>query len=155
MKIVAKLPVLLLVLTASPALHVFGGDFQPYPGSTLDQKATEEANKTLPRGESTCELSVYLTSEAYDTVVQFYKDLGTEHPIFSNVPTFKGLLPGGAELRKTAVILDGAQEVGDSSLWVQIQHPFILDVKMEGHTPKFLDVRDLTGVTLIAGQCKG
>ena len=136
-------------------MSLFAGEFKPYPGATLDKKATDEANKSVGTAEQSCKLSVYLTPDSYDKVVTFYKDLGQEHPIFANVPKFKGQLPVGEELRKTAVILDGASEVGDSSLWVQIQHPFILEVKMKGHTPEFLDVRDLTGITLIAGKCRG
>ena len=143
------------VLMVWAPLSIFAGEFKPYPGATLDKKATDEANKSMGRGESTCKLSVYLTSDAYDKVVQFYKGMGMEHPIFANVPKFKGQLPVGEELRKTAVILDGVPEVGESSLWIQIQHPFILEVKMKGHTAEFLDVRDPTGITLIAGKCRG
>ena len=152
---IVKQSLAVFVLAIWPAFTVLAGEFKPYPGATLDKKATEEANKSMGPDQSTCKLSVYLTPDAYDKAVQFYKGMGTEHPIFANVPKFKGQLPVGEELRKTAVILDGVSEVGDSSLWVQIQHPFILEVKMKGHTPEFLDVRDLTGITLIAGKCRG
>jgi len=153
MNAIMKQSLVVLLLTAWPAFSVLAGDFKPYPGSTLDKKATEEANKSVGGRDHSCKLSVYLTPDAYDKVVNFYKDLGEEHPIFAHVPKFRGQLPVGEELRKTAVILDGVHEVGESNLWVQIQHPFILDVKMKGHTPEFLDVRDLTGITLIAGKC--
>jgi hypothetical protein len=153
-----RIPSVIVLLMCGFALgpvDVRAGGFKPYPGSTLDEKAGLDANAALDAAAGTCKLTIYLSPDPYEKVVQFYKAQGQEHTIFANVPTFKGLLPGGKELRKTAVILDGAKDIADARLWVQIQHPFVLEVKMTGHTPEFRDVRDLTGITLIVGQCSG
>jgi hypothetical protein len=154
MRIVSVIVLLMCVFAPGP-MDVRAGGFKSYPGATLDEKASLDANAALDTAAGTCKLTIYLSPDPYDKVVHFYKAHGREHSIFANVPTFKGLLPGGKELRKTAVILDGADDIADTRLWVQIQRPFILDVKMTGHTPEFRDVRDLTGITLIAGQCSG
>lgn len=121
------------------------GEFKSYPGAKVDQKATDEANKISAQHKITS--TIYTTKDGFDKVVTFYKGIAKEYKMPGQEGQVKKL-PSGHELKEAYFIFDGANDLMSSKLWVKIQRPYIGRVKMEGLTPKFEDVRDLTSISV-------
>ena len=117
-------------------------DFAPYPGAALDKAMSAKSTKVARDTGSNDEVSVYTTRDAFDRVAAFYAKLGVDYP--AAWTRLKRTLPDGREIKVKVFILDGKRDVADSRRWVQVQHPFIGDVQMEGSTPRYQDVRDAT-----------
>jgi hypothetical protein len=94
-------------------MALYAADFKVYPGAKLDEKLSKEAKARI-----------YVTSESYEKVSEFYKAIGKEY----NMPGISGKtkkLPSGNELKQAFFIFDGAGDLGSSKLWAKIQRPYI------------------------------
>jgi hypothetical protein len=112
---------LAVVLLASPAL---AGDFQPYPGAKIDDKATRAAAEAAQRSRSGLLGTVYTTTESFAKVAAFYKGIATEYMMprasgTSGTPKKRG----GYDLWEAYFIFDGAKDLAASRLWVKVQRP--------------------------------
>jgi hypothetical protein len=121
----------------------FAQAFKVYPGATKLAKESEEASKLLAgSGEG----SVYTTADSYDKVVAFYKGFAKEYTMPGMPKTTK--LPSGQEMVSTFFIFDGATKLGTSKCWAKVQRPYIGSVKMNGPTPEYGDIRDVTAIVV-------
>jgi len=121
----------------------FAQAFKVYPGATKLAKESEEATKLLAgSGEG----SIYTTTDSYEKVIAFYKGFAKEHPL-PGMP--KGTkLPSGQELVSAYFIFDGAADLRTSKCWAKVQRPYIGSIKMNGATPEYGDIRDLTAIVV-------
>ncbi len=134
-----------------PALALAAGGastFKPYPGATVDQKATKEA-KEMAEGNVT----IYTTRDPFEKVHAFYKPLGKEYRMPS--PGEPVRLRSGGTLKEAYFILDGAPDIVESKAWFKIQRPYAGRPK-EGFNPEarffedqYEDVRDVTAIVLV------
>ena len=115
--------------------------FKVYPGATKLEKESAEIAKTLPAGT---EGSVYVTNDSYDKVVTFYRGIGKEYTMAFMKKGTK--LPNGQELVSVFFIFDGASNIGTSKNWAKVQRPYVGSVKMNGTTPEYSDIRDVTAI---------
>lgn len=115
--------------------------FKVYPGAKKLDNESAEIGKTLPAGS---EGSVYVTNDSYDKVVAFYKGIGKEY----TMPYMKKgtKLPNGQELLSVYFIFDGAASIATSKNWAKVQRPYVGSVKMNGMTPEYSDIRDVTAI---------
>ena len=127
-------------------LLVFGGgyaaEFVPYPGATFDKAMSDKSTKVAKDTGTNDEARVYTTRDAFDRVTAFYGKIGVEYQAAWTKLARK--LPDGREIKVKVFILDGKSDLADARRWVQVQYPFIGDVQMDGATPRYRDVRDLT-----------
>jgi hypothetical protein len=126
---------LVLVILSALSLAL---DFSQYPGSKLDEKASQQAS-SVAKG---MECQVYITADSYDKVYTYYKALYKEVA----VPFPSQKLPNGKEVQWAFFILDGGKDLSHSKYWMKIQRPYIGDVDDEA---KFQDVRDITVVQTV------
>ena len=136
---------ILVVLLAAILLATASGSaqgFKPYPGATKLDKESAEATKLMP---SAGEASVFTTSDSYDKVVAFYKASGKEY-------TLKGMskvkLASGQEVQSTFFLFDGGTNLATSKCWAKVQRPYIGSVTMNGPSPEYHDIRDVTAILL-------
>ncbi len=138
--IIASLAFSMLLLTATGSV---GQAFKLYPGATKLAKESEEATKKMPdSGEAT----VYVTNDPFEKVVAFYKGFAKEY-------AFAGMnklstLPSGQSIASTFFLFDGGTNLRNSKTWVKVQRPYIGSVKMNGATPEYSDIRDVTTILL-------
>ena len=130
----------LVLSTAAPA-----GEFMVYSGAEVDQMATDEANKISSLHKITS--TIYTTKDDFDKVVTFYKGIAKEYKMPGQETQVKKL-PSGQELKEAYFIFDGENDLMSSKLWIKVQRPYIGRVKMEGYTPKFEDIRELTSISV-------
>jgi len=137
-----KLKIAVFALTvALLAISAAGQTFKVYPGAKKLEKESAEIAKTLPAGS---EGSVYVTNDSYEKVVAFYKGIGKEYTMPYMKKTTK--LPTGQELMSVYFIFDGAASIATSKNWAKVQRPYVGSVKMNGMTPEYSDIRDVTAI---------
>src|SRR5262245_39885062 len=110
-------------------------EFAQYPGSSLDQTASQQASN------ANNECQVFLTSDSYDKVYSFYKKRYAQFVFMAPAPK----LPSGKNIQWSFFLLDGARDLAHSTHWVKIQKPFVGSVS-EDSTKDFEDIRDVTAV---------
>ena len=140
------------LLILAVATDVSGQGFRVYPAATRftppDTERTREAMKALPPDT---EASYYLTNDAFEKVVAFYKDIGKEYTM--PYPKKGAKLPNGQELKEAYFIFDGAKDIVSSKSWAKVQRPYIGWVEFKpGSVPQYQDVRDVTAI--VASQKK-
>jgi len=101
-----------LVVFASAAM---AAEVAVYPGATLDQRATHDANEAAKEAKLSSSAKVYTTNDPFEKVAAFYKGMGREFVM--PVPD-KGA-------KSMFVILDDAKSLGSSKRWAKIQRPAI------------------------------
>jgi peptidoglycan hydrolase-like amidase len=113
-------------------------DFKPYPGSRLDEKASQQAS-AVDKGT---EVQVYTTGDAFEKVRGFYTSLYREVA----VPFPKPTLPNGKEVKWAFFVLDGGKDLMHSNYWMKVQRPYIGTVDDEAD---FQDVRDISVIQTV------
>jgi len=113
------------------------GDFNAYPGATLDERATSDANDLSRKSGMSSKVTVYTTSDPFERVAAFYKGIGKEY-----------VMPGMSKKgpRLSFFLFDTGKDLATSKLWAKVQRPamglYQQDVK-ENKT------RDLTVIMLV------
>ena len=117
------------------ASMVSAGEFKVFPGSKIDEDATEKAQQMAPDTKST----IYTTKSSFEKVNDFYAELGkkVEFPMQSGHK-----LPSGEELKMVFYVFDGAASLDKSKYWIKIQYPYIEDMQSK-------EVRDVTLIVLV------
>ena len=113
-------------------------DFKPYPGSTLDDTASQQAS-ALERG---VEVTVYTSDDNFEKVYSFYKSLYKE--VADPFP--RQILPNGKEVKWAFFVLDGGKDLMHSNYWMKVQRPFIGTVDDEAN---FEDVHDISVIQTV------
>jgi hypothetical protein len=135
-----------LLVTSSVTI---GGEFKPYPGARIDEKATQESRRvTVESGMPGIHPTIYTTSDPFEKVYAFYQGMAKEYQMPGRAKGKPKMLPSGQELKEAYFILDGAGDLMSSKLWVKVQRPYIGEIKLEGRNPKYEDVRDLTAIVV-------
>ena len=120
-------------------------DVQVYPGAKqFTPPADEKAMQAMPPGATE---TIYFTHDSYSKVVAFYQSLGKVH----TPPWLKkgATLPSGQPLKETFFIFDGSTTLTFSKSWAKIQKPYVGAIDLEGSTPDYHDVRDVTAIFII------
>ena len=132
------------------SVAALAGGIKPYPGAKADDKATEAATAMIgimaPEGVQ-MKATVYMTSDSFDKVVQFYAGLGKRITEMEGEKMPVNKLPSGQVIREAFVVFDGAADMTSSTCWVKIQRPYVgaygeIDGKQVAD-----DVRDVTAIT--------
>lgn len=114
-------------------------DFAIYPGAQrekqLEQRLAQLA-KNDPNSQGV-EWELYLSSDPFQRVYEFYKTIGVEDEAMKKIPA--PALPNGAAVQWAFFIFDGAKSIRSSKFWLKIQHPLVAD-------PTFKDIRDFTSI---------
>ncbi len=131
----------ILVLAVTLPVAATAQSFTPYPGSKPDQAAADEAMKRAGAGKL---VGVYLTNDPFEKVVAFYRTLYKE-----TRGAGPSRLSNGQKVQWAFFVLDGAKDLSASKSWMKIQRPFIGDVVMQGITPQYRDVRDVTVIETV------
>jgi|WetSurMetagenome_2_1015567.scaffolds.fasta_scaffold796264_1 hypothetical protein len=117
-----------MILVACVALAA--DNFKLYPGARINEKLTKEANDfydemasfTITKTNNT-KVTVYFTEDDFEKVVNFYRTLGKE---FSTPGTRQKIkFESGKELKACEFILDGANDVKNTKLYVTIERPYM------------------------------
>jgi hypothetical protein len=145
----ANIIFVVLICFVFPSL-VFAAEFKPYPGSKVEEKATQEANQMAAGSKmgKTPKSTIYTTSDSFEKVFNFYKGMAKEFKMPHQKEGKVKKLPSGQELKEAYFIFDGASDLMSSKLWIKVQRPYIGRVKMEGYQPKYEDVRDVTAIVV-------
>ncbi len=133
------------LLVLAMAAGVSAQDVKIYPGAKqFTPPSTEKAMQAMPPGATE---TIYFTHDPYSKVVAFYQTLGKVH----TPPWLKlgATLPSGQALKETFYIFDGSTTLTFSKSWVKIQKPYVGAIDMEGTTPDYHDVRDVTAIFVI------
>lgn len=125
-------------ILAAAALPVAAQEFQPYPGSKLDEKAGRQASSIAKNKEC----RVYATGDSFEKVYSFYKARYRE--ITSPFPRQK--LPNGTDVKWAFFVLDDGKTLSRSRFWMKIQRPYIGDVD---DAAEFKDVRDVSVIQTV------
>jgi hypothetical protein len=131
-----------VVVSVVLPVAAYAQGFTPYPGATPDQAAADAAMKVAGSGTR---VGVYLTGDPFEKVAAFYRALYKETKMPGNPMT----LPNGAKVKWAFFILDGAKDLSTSKSWMKVQRPYIGDVVMQGPTPQFKDIRDVTVIETV------
>jgi len=134
-----SLGVLLLAMALPAAANA--QSFTPYPGSKPDQATADAAMKLAGSGTR---VGVYLSDDPFEKVAAFYKARYKETAC-GNRPT----LPSGETVKWACFVLDGAKDLSTSKSWMKVQRPYIGNVVMQGLTPQFQDIRDVTVIETV------
>jgi hypothetical protein len=126
MNAMARLCVACAVLFFGASVAMAGG-FKEYPNAKVDEKATKEANDLGAKMKGgkfeVPKATIYVTSDSYEKVYEFYKGVGKEY----KMPNMsKNKLPSGKELKAAFFIFDGAKDMMSSKSWAKIQRPYII-----------------------------
>lgn len=143
MKKAFTMVIVLMACIFSTIAHA--GEFKVYPDASADEKATEEANKISLGHKITS--TIYTTKDSFEKVIAFYKGIAREYKMPGQEGQIRKL-PSGQELKEAYLIFDEAKDLLSAKLWIKIQHPYIGRVEMEGLTPKFQDIRDITSISV-------
>jgi hypothetical protein len=127
-----------LTLLAIFSVLGFAQDFKPYPGSRLDEKASQQSSAV----EKGMEVQVYTSSDNFEKVYSFYKSLYKEVA----VPFPKQTLPSGRDVKWAFFVLDGTKDLMHSKYWMKVQHPYVGTVDDEAN---FEDVRDVSVIQTV------
>jgi len=125
-------------------MTLYAADFKVYPGAKLDEKLTKEANefgKAVRKDQYQTKASIYVTSDSFEKVADFYKTMGKEY----KMPGAAGKtrkLPSGKDLKQVYVIFDGASDLGSSKLWAKVQRPYISFTLEEGPDMTYIAVSE-------------
>ena len=133
------------LLVLAMATGVSAQDVQVYPGAKqFTPPADEKAMQAMPPGATE---TIYFTHDSYSKVVAFYQSLGKVH----TPPWLKkgATLPSGQPLKETFFIFDGSTTLTFSKSWAKVQRPYVGAIDMEGATPDYHDVRDVTAIFII------
>ncbi len=115
-----------------------------YPGARLDRASTEEAKAAAIAGPE-LEITVYTTSDPFDKVYGFFAKNARE---FKPIGSRARKLPNGQELRDAFFILDDAESLPASRLWVKLQRPYLGQYGLvRGGGPQDA-IRDVTAIIL-------
>ena len=125
--------------TVSPAM---AQEFVQYPGSWLDQRASQEASN------ANNECHVFLAGDSYEKVYNFYKKRYAQFVFMAPAPK----LPSGKTVQWAFFLLDGARDLAHSMHWIKIQRPFILTV--DG-AMDFKDIREVTVIQTVRRSVSG
>ena len=139
-----------LVIFFALTMVGLAADFKPYPGTKIDEKATQEANQMAAGSKmgKAPKSTIYTTGDSFDKVFDFYKGMAKEYKMPHQKEGKVKKLPSGQELKEAYFIFDGANDLMSSKLWIKVQRPYIGRVKMEGYQPKYEDVRDVTAIVV-------
>jgi hypothetical protein len=130
-----------LIFTLAPLS--LAQEFKRYKNAKPDTAATEEAMR-LAAADQGLDVSVYITSDPFEKVYEFYKGVGREYQMAGKRAR---KLPNGQELRDAFILLDNEKNIVTSKMWVKIQRPYIgagLDRKGAPTT----EIRDVTAIVL-------
>lgn len=117
--------VLIICMIFAGASMTCAAEFKVYPGEKLDEKLTKESEDFAAKAKVTTKPGIYVTKDAFEKVVEFYKGAGKEY-IMPGTQKGKGeKLPSGKELKAAFFIFDGEKDLGTSKLWAKIQRPYI------------------------------
>jgi len=115
-----------LTTTIGLSILAFAADFKPYPGAKLDEEATRDSAEAARKADPAATAAVYTTSDPFAKVAAFYKELGTEYAMpMASGTSGKPKKRAGYDLWEAYFILDGAQDLARSRLWVKVQNPAI------------------------------
>jgi len=131
-------PVLCLALVSAATAQ----GFKPYPGSAPDEAAAKAAMQAAGSGTR---VAVYITGDPFEKVAAFYKTLYKEY----QMPRKAGTLPNGQQIKWAFFILDGAPDLSTSKSWMKVQWPYVGEITMQGSTPQFKDIRDVTVIEAV------
>ena len=108
------------------ATLIFAAEFKSYPGSKVDEEATKDASKAAAAAGADLKATVYTTSDSFEKVALFYKGIGKEYlmPRASGTAG-KPKKREGYDLWEAYFILDGANDLAGSKLWVKVQRPYV------------------------------
>lgn len=121
--------------------------FKPYPGATVDSKASKEAADIAKEAGITGKTTIYTTRDSFEKVYAFYKGMAKEYKMPREGGPQK--LPSGQELREAYFIFDGAKDISVSKLWIKIQRPYVGSVEIgKDFQVRYKDIRDVTAVTV-------
>jgi hypothetical protein len=109
-------------------------DFERYPGSRLDEKASREI--TAPGGR---QIEVYTTNDDLDKVYAFYKQRYKEFVMRGHAPK------PGQPVKWAFFLIDGAASLSTSTYWMKIQRPYV--VSSDGK-----ETRDVTVIDVVRGK---
>ncbi|MGQ9671145.1 MAG: hypothetical protein ACUVWY_13450 [Desulfosoma sp.] len=104
-------------------------EFRVYPGSQVDEHATQEANEAAQAARmSNLKATIYTTPDSFQKVAAFYKGIAAEYMMprasgTSGEPRKSDVF--GGELWEAYFIFDGAKDLASSKLWIKIQRPYI------------------------------
>ena len=145
-----KLSYVLLLMVFVFSAVAFAAEFKPYPGSKIDEKATQEANQMAAGSKmgKAPKSTIYTASDSFEKVSAFYSGMAKEFKMAHQKEGRVKKLPSGQELKEAYFIFDGASDLMSSKLWIKVQRPYIGRVKMEGFQPKYEDVRDVTTIVV-------
>lgn len=144
----------LVGLTFAFATAALAADFKPYPGARMDEAITQAARQAAaqsPLQPQDLVPTIYLTNDPFEKVTAFYRGLAREYRMPGPQDVVQKL-PGGQEIKEAYFIFDGAKDLVTSRRWAKVQRPYIGGVKMEGPTPQYQDIREVTVIILSAGK---
>ncbi len=115
-----------------------------YPGARLDRASTDEAKAPAIAGPE-LEITVYTTSDPFDKVYGFFAKNGRE---FKPIGSRARKLPNGQDLRDAFFILDDAESLPASKLWVKLQRPYLGQYGLVRRGGPQGAIRDVTAIIL-------
>lgn len=132
---------LLLVGAAAGAAEV-----KPYPGATVDAKATERAQAAYTTHNPNGKATVLTSRDSYEKVAAYYKKLGHEYRLPGAAGSEERQLPDGTKVRQVFVILDNGKDIVSSKRYVSVSRPMVLEVDKEGRAT---GVQDVTAIVMV------
>ena len=102
------------IFLASASVGLLAQDFKPYPGAKHDEQVSQHATAAAPGKQ----VDVYLTSDDFDKVCAFYKDVYKEY----TMPRRKG---SSGQPKMAFFLIDGAADLGSSKYWAKVQRPYL------------------------------
>lgn len=117
-------------------------EIQPYPRVRTEpwfSKYAREAVTSLQKFTPGADVRMMMTDDSFETVLAFYKPLGTERPEFGRALLANLKARSGREVKATYVILDGAKSPVESKHYVALQRPVIVQFEP-------LEVHDVTQI---------
>ncbi|MBS1171818.1 MAG: hypothetical protein H6R12_648 [Proteobacteria bacterium] len=132
---------------ATGALLAQAAPFKPYPGAQIDEYTTEAVNRRAASktGEDAGKTTIYVTTDAYEKVVAFYRRSGREFVMPGGLGQPSDL-PEGKKLRQMYLILDGASGLRTSRSWLKIQSPYVGPTWKTDLKPGDAPIRELTAI---------
>jgi hypothetical protein len=121
------------------------GAFKLYPGAVKYTPPDTEQNRIFANNmRPNMTVTAYLSNDSFEKVAAFYRNLGKEYTT-PKAPAGPAL-PNGQHIETVFLILDGAADLRTSKLWASVRHPFIGSVTVNGATPEYHDIRDVTEI---------
>jgi hypothetical protein len=131
--------ILSFVIVLLSAFVAAAGDFKPYPGAKMDEKATKQAREGAVAAKTPeVKPTIYTTSDSFEKVASFYKGIAKEYMMpRASGTSGKPKKREGYDLWEAYFIFDGAQDLASSKLWIKVQRPYIGE-----------DIRDVTAIVI-------